>query len=93
MSQNYNGNFFTELDDEGNEIIYTILTRIEPDESEKTYLVFYEEPTSEDAEETQIEAAEVVANEDGDGEQLFEIETEKEWELIEEVVNTIMSIN
>lgn len=92
MSQNYNGNFFTELDEDGNEILYTILTRIEPDDSDKTYLVFYEEPTTENAEETQIEAAEVVATEEGD-EQLFEIETEKEWELIEEVVNTIMSIN
>ena len=91
MTQDFNGNFFTELDEDGNEVIYTILTRIEPDDSESTYLVFYEE-NGEVEEDIQIEAAEVIANEDGSGEQLYEIETEEEWALIEEVVNTIMSL-
>ncbi|GEK29751.1 MAG: DUF1292 domain-containing protein [Kurthia sp.] len=91
MTQDFNGNFFTELDEDGNEVIYTILTRIEPDDSDSTYLVFYEE-NGEVEEDIQIEAAEVIANEDGNGEQLYEIETEEEWALIEEVVNTIMSL-
>jgi len=91
MTQDFNGNFFTELDEDGNEVIYTILTRIEPDDSDSTYLVFYEE-NGEVEEDIQIEAAEVIANEDGSGEQLYEIETEEEWALIEEVVNTIMSL-
>lgn len=91
MSQNFHGNFFTELDEEGNEITYTILSRIEPDDSDSTYLVFYEEREGEEN-DLQIEAAEVIANEDGDGEQLYEIETEEEWAMIEEVVNTIMSL-
>lgn len=91
MTQDFNGNFFTELDEDGNEVIYTILTRIEPDDSDSTYLVFYEE-NGEVEDDIQIEAAEVIANEDGSGEQLYEIETEEEWALIEEVVNTIMSL-
>lgn len=91
MSQDYHGNFFTELDEDGNEITYQILTRVEPDDSESTYLVFYEEVEG-DEENIQIEAAEVIANEDGSGEQLFEIETEEEWAMIEEVINTIMSL-
>lgn len=89
MSQDYSGQFFTELDEEGNEITYTILTRIEPDDSDSTYIVFYEDTEDENI---QIEAAEIIANEDGSGEQLYEIETEEEWAMIEEVVNTIMSL-
>lgn len=89
MSQDYSGQFFTELDEDGNEIVYTILTRIEPDDSDSTYIVFYEDTEEDDI---QIEAAEVIANEDGSGEQLYEIETEEEWAMIEEVVNTIMSL-
>lgn len=89
MSQDYSGQFFTELDEDGNEVVYTILTRIEPDDSDSTYIVFYEDTEEDDI---QIEAAEVIENEDGSGEQLYEIETEEEWEMIEEVVNTIMSL-
>lgn len=89
MSQDYSGQFFTELDEDGNEIVYTILTRIEPDDSDSTYIVFYEDTEEDDI---QIEAAEVIENEDGSGEQLYEIETEEEWAMIEEVVNTIMSL-
>lgn len=91
MSQDYTGNFFTELDEDGNEITYTILTRIEPDDSDATYIVFYEEIEGDEG-EMQIEAAEVIANEDGKGSQLFEIENEEVWAMIEEVVNTVMSI-
>ncbi|AMA62984.1 MAG: DUF1292 domain-containing protein [Kurthia gibsonii] len=89
MSQDYSGQFFTELDEDGNEVVYTILTRIEPDDSDSTYIVFYEDTEEDDI---QIEAAEVIENEDGSGEQLYEIETEEEWAMIEEVVNTIMSL-
>lgn len=89
MSQDYSGQFFTELDKDGNEVVYTILTRIEPDDSDSTYIVFYEDTEEDDI---QIEAAEVIENEDGSGEQLYEIETEEEWAMIEEVVNTIMSL-
>lgn len=89
MSQDYSGQFFTELDEDGNEVVYTILTRIEPDDSDSTYIVFYEDTEEDDI---QIEAAEVIGNEDGSGEQLYEIETEEEWAMIEEVVNTIMSL-
>ena len=89
MSQDYSGQFFTELDEDGNEVVYTILTRIEPDDSDSTYIVFYEDTEEDDI---QIEAAEVIENEDGSGEQLYEIETEEEWSMIEEVVNTIMSL-
>lgn len=89
MSQDYSGQFFTELDEDGNEVVYTILMRIEPDDSDSTYIVFYEDTEEDDI---QIEAAEVIENEDGSGEQLYEIETEEEWAMIEEVVNTIMSL-
>lgn len=89
MSQDYSGQFFTELYEDGNEVVYTILTRIEPDDSDSTYIVFYEDTEEDDI---QIEAAEVIENEDGSGEQLYEIETEEEWAMIEEVVNTIMSL-
>lgn len=89
MSQDYSGQFFTELDEDGNEVVYTILTRIEPDDSDSTYIVFYEDTEEDDI---QIEAAEVIENEDGSGEQLYEIENEEEWAMIEEVVNTIMSL-
>lgn len=92
MTQDYNGNFFSELDEDGNQITYTILTRVEPDDSDSTYIVFYENVEGEEQQDIQIEAAEVIANEDGDGEQLYEIETEEEWAMIEEVVNTIMSL-
>jgi uncharacterized protein YrzB (UPF0473 family) len=90
MAQDFHGVTFVEYDEEGQETVYRILSRVEPTDSEKTYLVFCEDTDDAEA-EIFIEAAEVLPTDDG-GEALYEIETEEEWEMLEEVINTIMSL-
>ncbi|HIX43868.1 hypothetical protein QI30_13325 [Kurthia sp. 3B1D] len=91
MAQDFHGLTFVEYDEDGGETVYKILSRVEPTNSEKTYLIFCEDTDDETA-EIFIEAAEVLPADDG-GEALFEIESEEEWEMLEEVINTIMSLD
>ncbi|WP_010303499.1 DUF1292 domain-containing protein [Kurthia senegalensis] len=90
MAQDFHGVTFVEYDEDGTETVYRILSRVEPTNSEKTYLVFCEDVEDENA-EVQIEAAEVLPTDDG-AEALYEIETEEEWDMLEEVIQTIMSM-
>lgn len=70
----------TIIDEEGNEHLLQILFTYEHPERNKKYVFFYEEEAPE----------EVIAMEYNDDGELFEIESDEEYEEVEEVFNAFM---
>lgn len=78
-------NKLTFIDEDGNEILCEILFTFESKEFGKNYVLFY--PVSQaDSDDIEVMAASYVPTENGEGE-LQPIETEEEWELIEDVLS------
>jgi len=76
---------FTVIDEEGNEILYEVVLTFKSDETEKSYVI-YKLPGEEDDE---VFAA--IYDEDvKDGGNLIQIETDEEWDMVEEVLNTFL---
>ena len=67
-------------DDQGNEHLVEILFTYEHDERKKKYVFFYEKNNPE----------EVIAMEYNDEGELLEIESDEEYEEVEEVFNTFV---
>ena len=67
-------------DEAGNEHLVEILFTYEHDERKKKYVFFYEKDNPE----------EVIAMEYNDEGELFEIESDEEYDEVEEVFNTFM---
>lgn len=76
----------TFIDEDGNEILCEILFTFESKEFNKNYVLFYPVSGSEDEDDIEVMAASYIPNENGDGE-LMPIETDEEWELIEDVLS------
>lgn len=83
--------FITLVDDQGNETLYEILLTIDgQEEYGKNYVLLY--PTGvEDDEEVELQAYAYEEHEDGLEGELKQIETDAEWDMIEEVFNTFMA--
>ena len=74
----------TFIDEEGNEILCEILFTFESEEFNKSYVLFY--PIADaDGEDIEVMAAAYSPTENGEGE-LLPIETDEEWDLIEDVL-------
>ncbi len=68
---------------EGEEIEFRILFTFKSDAFHKEYVVYFEEDNEE------IFVSSYIQNEDGGGE-LNDIETDEEWDMVEEVVNAFL---
>lgn len=79
-------NTFTMLDENGNEIVYDVLFTFESDETGKNYIV-YTDNTKDEAGNIEVYAS-IYHPEDGNG-RLEAIETEKEWKIIETILETL----
>ncbi|WP_019154616.1 DUF1292 domain-containing protein [Robertmurraya massiliosenegalensis] len=88
---NHGDNNITVIDEEGNEQLCEILFTFDSDEFNKSYVLYY--PIGEDDsddEEIEIHASAFVPSEDNKDGDLQPIETEEEWDLIEEMLNTFL---
>ncbi|AYV67275.1 DUF1292 domain-containing protein [Niallia circulans] len=84
-------NTITVVDEQGNEQLCEILFTFESDEFGKSYVLYYPLGDESDDEEIDIHASSFIPNEEtGDGE-LSPIETEEEWDLVEEMLNTFLA--
>ena len=70
----------TIMDEDGNERVMEILFTYEHDERKKKYVFLYEKDSPED----------IIAMEYNDNGELFEIESDEEYEEVEEVFNAFM---
>lgn len=89
---NHDEKNITVVDDEGNEQLCEVLFTFDSEEFGKSYVLYY--PISseeEDEEEIEIHASSFIPNEAGDDGELMPIETDKEWDLIEEMLNTFLA--
>ncbi|WP_088007974.1 DUF1292 domain-containing protein [Indiicoccus explosivorum] len=85
----------TIVDEEGNEQLYEVLFTFDSEEFDKSYVLYYPVGADED-EDGEIEihaysfterAGDEASEVSGD---LHPVETEEEWDMIEEVLNTFL---
>ena len=79
-------NKFSLIDDKGNEVIYDVLFTFESEETKKNYIV-YTDNSHDDKGNVQVYAS--TYNPDDEKTKLEAIETEKEWKVIETILNTL----
>lgn len=87
---NHGENNITVVDDEGNEQLCEVLFTFDSEEFGKSYVLYYPVGEEEDEEEIEIHASAFMPNEDGNDGELVPIETDEEWDLVEEMLNTFL---
>lgn len=76
-------------DDDGNEEEFEVIMKFEVDGSDKKYMMVVPVEPGEDDDEEEVYAFRY--EEEGDDLQLFTIEDEEEWNIVEETFNTLMA--
>lgn len=79
---------FKAVNDQGVEVQYEVLFTFESDETGKNYIV-YTDDTTDDAGNVKVYASTYVA--EGEKYNLSAIETEKEWKVIETILNELQA--
>lgn len=87
--ENEETEFITLVDEEGNETLYEILFTFDSDEFKKSYVVVYPAGTLEE-EDVELQAYAYEEEEEGISGNLIPIESDEEWDMIEEVLNTFL---
>jgi len=77
---------FTIIDEEGNEITYDILFTFDSEETKKSYVVFTDNTTDESG---SIATFASIYDPTGENKELLPIETDAEWDLIENLLAQI----
>lgn len=81
----------TVVDESGNEQLCQVLFTFENEEFGKSYVLYYPLGAEEDEdEEIDIHASSFVPADNGEDGELQPIETEEEWDMIEEVLAAFM---
>ncbi|WP_042354967.1 DUF1292 domain-containing protein [Bacillus rubiinfantis] len=81
--------YITLINDEGDEELFEILLTFDSEEFEKSYVLFYPVGAS-DEEEGDVHAYAYIPTEDGGFGELMPIESDEEWDMVEEVFNTFL---
>lgn len=79
----------TIVDEEGSETLYEILFTFDSEDFDKSYVLVYPAGVPE-GEEVELEAFSYVESETTLEGRLEPIQTEEEWDMIEEVLNTFI---
>lgn len=83
--------FITLVDGEGNEELYKILLTFESDDFEKSYVLVHPATSDDEDEEVELFAFSYKDPDEGLEGQLEDIETDEEWDMIEEVLGAFMA--
>lgn len=81
---------FTVLDDEGNEVVCEVLFTFDSEETKKSYIV-YTDNTTDDEGNTKVYAS--IFNPNDEKTELTPIETDREWKIIETILEAIQEEN
>ena len=81
---------FTVLDDEGNEVVCEVLFTFDSEETKKSYIV-YTDNTTDDEGNTKVYAS--IFNPNDEKTELTPIETDRDWKIIETILETIQEEN
>ena len=81
-----NKNIFTVMNDEGKEIECEVLFTFGSEETNKNYMVYTDNTTDTDG---NVKVYASVYDPNGDNTELLPIETEREWKIIETILESI----
>lgn len=79
-------NTFTVLDNDGKEVTCEVLFTFESEETKKNYIVYTDNTTDE---EGNIRVYASIYNPEGESTDLTPIETDREWKIIETILESI----
>ena len=79
-------NIFTVINDEGKEVKCEILFTFDSEETKKSYMVYTDNTTDSDG---NVKVYASVYDPKGDNTELLPIETEREWKIIETILESI----
>ncbi|MFS0575302.1 DUF1292 domain-containing protein [Sporosarcina sp. 179-K 3D1 HS] len=81
----------TIVDEQGNEHVGEVILTFESEEYGKSYVLYHilGKEESEDG-EIEIHASSFIPTEEGEDGELYPIESDEEWEMIEEMLNTFI---
>ena len=80
-------NAFTMLDENGNEVVYDVLFTFESEETNKNYIVYTDNKVDEVTGNIEVYAS--IYDPNDPKSKLEAIETEKEWKVIETILETL----
>ncbi|WML45490.1 DUF1292 domain-containing protein [Neobacillus sp. PS3-40] len=84
-------NNITVVDEDGNEQLCEVLFTFDSEDFGKSYVLYYPVGAEEDdADDIEIHASAFMPTEDGEDGELMPIETDEEWDMIEEMLNTFL---
>lgn len=84
-------NNITVVDEDGNEQLCEVLFTFNSEEFKKSYVLYYPVGAEEDdSDDIEIHASSFIPTEDGEDGELMPIETDEEWDMIEEMLNTFL---
>lgn len=85
-------NQLTVIDENGTEILCEILFTFDSDEYNKSYVVYYPAGAENEDENGNVDlhVSAYTPNSNGEGGELMPVETDEEWDMIEEVINTFL---
>ena len=81
---------FTVLDEKGNEVECEVLFTFDSEETNKSYIVYTDNTTDEEG-NTKVYAS--IFNPNDEKTELIPIETDREWKIIETILETIQEEN
>jgi len=86
-------NQLTVVDENGNELLMEILFTFDSDDYNKSYVVYYPAGAENEDEEGNVDlhVSAYVPASNNEGGDLLPVETDEEWEMIEEVINTFLA--
>jgi len=93
MTLNHGDETLTIIDENGNEVECQVILTFDSPQPEKyprSYVVFHEMEAADEDGVVEIQALAFKENEDGDGGALLPIETEEEWDMVEEVIGAFI---
>jgi len=79
-------NIFTVIDNDGKEVECEVLFTFESEETKKNYIVYTDNTNDEDG---NIKVYASIYNPNEDNTELVPIETEREWKIIETILDSI----
>lgn len=90
MTDNHNQDYITLIDEDNNETLHEILFTFESEDFDRSYVLLFPAGTGED-EEVELKAFAYNEAEGGLEGKLLPIESDEEWDMVEEVLNTFIS--
>lgn len=81
-----NENKLTYIDEDGNEVLCDVLFTFTSDKFNKNYVLFYPVGSEDENGMIDLMAACYVENEDGSEGELMNVESDEEWDLIEDML-------